>query len=167
MKACTKCMVVKPYEQFSKNRAAKDGLQWHCKECNNKDNQRFRDEIDPEYMTRWFNKHRKQWNEYNSHYAGSGDMNKIYTITSPDGMIYVGFTRRKKIVFRFLEHRKFYRTNKYKLPLLWSSFDKFGIENHTFELRHEFKGTKKEGLQMESKLIAFYKSLNKSLNVLD
>lgn len=167
MKACTKCGIVKDYTQFSKNRAAKDGHQFHCKECNNKDNYRFRHEIDPTYMNRWFNSHRKQWNAYNNHYAGSGDTNKIYTITSPEGMIYVGFTRRKKIVFRWLEHRKFYKTNRFKLPLLWASFDKYGVENHTFELRHEFKGTKREGLDMESKLIQFYKSIDKSLNVND
>ena len=63
-KQCTKCGKSKPYEQFSKLTKAKDGHQYHCKECNNKDNYKFRHEIDPEYMNRWFNKHKNHWKEY-------------------------------------------------------------------------------------------------------
>jgi len=134
-KACTKCMVVKPYEQFSKNRAAKDGLQWHCKECNNKDR--------------------------------VGNTNTIYSITAPNGDVYIGFTQRKKF-FRLNEHKKFYRAGaKHKLPLLWESFDRYGIDNHKFEILKQFEGTKSEGLEMEGKLIQVYKSINKSLNVKD
>jgi hypothetical protein len=32
-KACPKCGVEKPLAQFSKNKRARDGLQFHCKEC--------------------------------------------------------------------------------------------------------------------------------------
>lgn len=33
MKRCTKCGVVKPVSEFSKNRTCKDGYHSHCKEC--------------------------------------------------------------------------------------------------------------------------------------
>lgn len=165
MKKCTKCKEIKDYTKFSKCSSAKDGYQWHCKECNNADNQRFRDEIDPEYMTRWFDKHRDKWNEYLTDYSSSNNINKVYTITSNiTGKVYVGLTRRKLPAFRFNEHKKFYRWGVHKLPLLWKSFDMDGVENHTFEVIHQFEGTKREGMQMESRLIKFYKSINKSLN---
>jgi hypothetical protein len=164
-KQCTKCKVIKDYTQFSKCKAAKDGYQWHCKQCNNKNNQRFRDEIDPEYMTRWFNNNRNEWNKYLNDYSKVGDTNTIYSVTAPDGMVYIGFSQRKKR-FRLYEHKKFYRSKAHIIPLLFESFDKWGIENHTFEILKQFKGTKDEGLEMESRLIQFYKSINKSLNVL-
>jgi len=167
MKRCTKCSEIKPYEQFSKNRAAKDGLQWHCKTCNNKDNQRFRDEIDPEYMSRWFSKHRNHWREYMNDYSRVGNTNTIYAITAPNGDVYIGFTQRKKY-FRLNEHKKYYRIgSKNKLPLLWESFDRYGIDNHKFEVLKQFEGTKSEGMEIETNLIQFYKSINKSLNVKD
>jgi hypothetical protein len=63
-KQCTKCGKVKDYSQFSKLTKSKDGHQFHCKECNNKENYRFRHEIDPEYMNRWFSDNKEHWNEY-------------------------------------------------------------------------------------------------------
>jgi hypothetical protein len=166
MKRCTKCMEIKPYEQFSKLNRAKDGYQYHCKTCNNKDNQKFRDEIDPEYMSRWFSKHRKHWNEYISDYAAAGDTNTIYSITAPDGMVYIGHTRRKKR-FRLAEHKKFYKSRAQYIPLLYNSFDKWGIDNHKIEILKEWEGTKEEGMEIESRLIQFYKSINKTLNIKD
>lgn len=166
-KACTKCGIVKPYEQFSKLKKAKDGHQWHCKECNNKDNYRFRKEIDPTYMNRWFNTHRKEWQEYMNDYSKVGNTNTIYSITSPNGDVYIGFTQRKKY-FRLNEHKKYYRAGtKNKLPLLWESFDRYGIDNHKFEVLKQFEGTRDEGMEIETNLIQFYKSINKSLNVKD
>lgn len=32
-KVCNKCGVEKPFDQFSKRKASKDGLQFKCKEC--------------------------------------------------------------------------------------------------------------------------------------
>jgi hypothetical protein len=166
-KQCTKCGIVKPYEQFSKLKVAKDGHQYHCKECNNKDNQRFRDEIDPTYMTRWFSKNKKEWNTYLNNYSKVGNTNTIYSITAPNSDVYIGFTQRKKR-FRLAEHKKFYNARtKQKLPLLWESFDRYGIENHTIEILKQWEGTRDEGMEMESKLIQVYKSINKSLNVKD
>jgi hypothetical protein len=165
-KQCTKCGIVKPYEQFSKLKVAKDGHQYHCKECNNKDNQRFRDEIDPEYMNRWYGSNRKHWNEYLNNYSKVTNTNTIYSITAPNGDVYIGFTQRKKR-FRLAEHKKFYRMGKGNIPLLYESFNRYGIDNHQFEVLKQFEGTKEEGMAIESRLIQFYKSINKSLNIKD
>jgi carboxypeptidase C (cathepsin A) len=166
-KACTKCGIVKPYEQFSKNKAARDGYQFHCKECNNKDNYRFRHEIDPTYMNRWFDKNKQHWQTYMNDYSRVGNTNTIYSITAPNGDVYIGFTQRKKR-FRLSEHKKFYKAKtKNKVPLLWESFDRYGIDNHQFDILKQFEGTRSEGMEIESKLIQFYKSINKSLNVKD
>lgn len=35
-KKCTKCKEIKPITEFSKNKGAPDGLQYHCKECQSK-----------------------------------------------------------------------------------------------------------------------------------
>lgn len=168
MKQCSRCGSVKETTQFSKRTKSKDGLQAHCKECNVKSNHKFRNEIDPMYMNRWVNTNRNYWNEYCNFYAGSGNVNTIYTYTNPANQIYVGFTRRKNPNFRKVEHKKFYNSTyntKNRLPLLWNSFDKFGYDNHKFEILHQFEGTKEEGMQLETKLIIFYQSINKSLNV--
>ena len=163
-KACTKCGILKDYTQFSKCSSAKDGYQWHCKECNNADNKRFREVIDPTYMNRWFTKHKVEWNEYIKEYSNVGNINTIYSVTAPDGKVYIGHTRRKKR-FRLSEHKKFYRSRQHNIPLLYESFDKFGIDNHTTEILKQFEGTKEEGMELESRLIQFYKSINKSLNI--
>jgi hypothetical protein len=163
-KQCTKCGKVKDYSQFSKLTKSKDGHQFHCKECNNKENYRFRHEIDPEYMNRWFSDNKEHWNEYITTYSKVGDTNTIYSITAPDGMVYIGHTQRKKR-FRLAEHKKFYKSREQYIPLLYNSYDKWGIQNHVIEILKEWKGTKDEGLAIESKLIQFYKGINKSLNV--
>lgn len=164
-KVCTKCGELKDYSQFSKLRKAKDGHQWHCKKCNNKDNYRFRHELRPDYMEEWFDKNREHWNEYSNDYQGSNNINKIYSITNPKGEVYIGFTRRKKIYFRWKEHKKFYKQGKNNIPLLYESFSKYGIENHQFQLLKEFLGLKNEGKEIETDYINYYQSINKSLNL--
>ncbi|WP_157379373.1 HNH endonuclease signature motif containing protein [Burkholderia ubonensis] len=42
MKACSKCKVEKPLDQFSKDSTRKDGTQRHCKECNRKAGEKYR-----------------------------------------------------------------------------------------------------------------------------
>jgi hypothetical protein len=168
-KQCKKCGNTKEYTHFSKRSNSKDGYQFHCKECNVKENELFRNQLNPQYMKGWVSNNKIGWNEYIREYVSSDNINKIYSITNPIGEIYIGFTRRKKIGKRFSEHKYTYNCNKHrnKIPLLWNSFDKWGIKNHTFELLKEFKGNKENGLKMECKLIQFYKSVNKSLNIKD
>ena len=163
-KQCSKCGIIKEYQQFSKCSRNKDGLQYHCKECNNKENKRFREEIDPEYMNRWYGSNRKHWNEYLNNYSKVTDTNTIYSITAPNGDVYIGFTQRKKR-FRLSEHNKFYKSKAHNIPLLFESFDRWGVQNHKKEILKQWKGTKEEGMELESRLIQFYKSINKSLNI--
>jgi hypothetical protein len=117
-------------------------------------------------MQRWFSKNKKEWNTYLNDYSKAGNTNTIYSITAPNMDVYIGFTQRKKR-FRLAEHKKFYRTKAHIIPLLFESFDRYGIDNHQFEVLKQFEGTRDEGMEMESKLIQFYKSINKSLNVKD
>lgn len=163
-KRCSKCGIIKEYQQFSKCSRNKDFLQYHCKECNNKENKRFREEIDPNYMNRWFKSNKNHWNEYVNNYSKVTDTNTIYSITAPNGNVYIGYTQRKKR-FRLSEHKKFYKSKACIIPLLYESFDRYGIDNHQFEILKQFEGSKEEGMELESKLIQFYKSINKSLNI--
>ena len=163
-KRCSKCGIIKEYQQFSKCSRNKDFLQYHCKECNNKENKRFREEIDPQYMSRWFKSNKNHWNEYVNNYSKVTDTNTIYSITAPNGNVYIGYTQRKKR-FRLSEHKKFYKSKACIIPLLYESFDRYGIDNHQFEILKQFEGSKEEGMELESKLIQFYKSINKSLNI--
>jgi hypothetical protein len=165
IKACNKCGKIKDLSAYSKCSAAKDGLQPRCKQCNKEDNGNFR-ELRPSYGLEWFHQHKDRWKEYMNDYQGSDEINKIYTITNPIGEVYVGISRRKKISYRFKEHRQHYKHKKstQKMPLLWDSFDKHGIENHTFELITDFKGDKELGLKVEGEMIQHYKGLNRSLN---
>lgn len=54
----------------------------------------------------------------------------IYKITNPEGKVYIG--KSKDIDVRFDRYSK-YKTLRNQ-PKLFSSFDKFGFENHTFEI---------------------------------
>ena len=167
LKTCNRCGKMKDLSQYSKCSKHKDGKQNRCKECNKVDNKIFR-ETKPEYALDWFYNNKDRWAEYMADYQGSNDINKLYTITNPIGEVYVGLSRRKKIGYRFNEHKKSYRLNKEKnrLPLLWNSFDKYGVETHTFELITDFKGEKELGLKVEGEMIQHYKGLNRSLNKL-
>lgn len=53
----------------------------------------------------------------------------IYKITSPLGCVYIG--QSVNISKRFIQHKKDSKKRKYKL---YNSFNKYGFENHTFEV---------------------------------
>lgn len=57
MKTCCKCKLEQPLEAFAKNRNAKDGHEWMCKECRKERNQT------PHTQTQ-----RKQWRKDNKEY---------------------------------------------------------------------------------------------------
>lgn len=56
----------------------------------------------------------------------------IYRITSPSGKVYIG--QSINIIKRWWQHK---RSNTNKQPKLYSSFKKYGIEAHIFEIKEE------------------------------
>lgn len=86
-------------------------------------------------------------------------MTGIYKIINPKGKIYIGCTinwdRRKK------EYSRIY--NSKGQTKLYNSFQKYGIENHSFEMIEECS---EEYLsEKEIYWILFYDSVNKGLNI--
>jgi hypothetical protein len=169
MKQCIKCREVKDESNFSKCSARKDGLQWNCKSCNKEDNLKFRNEINPQHHSEWQRSNPKRLTELVSKYRKADKGGQIYSIKNPDGEVYIGMTEAHLSV-RALEHRQhFKRAKKHKrlsLPLLHNSFDKFGIENHTFETIVELPGYDRKQLSfVETSFIQSFKEIGKSLNV--
>jgi RecB family endonuclease NucS len=88
-----------------------------------------------------------------------------WVVTNPKGEIYIGLTRRKRIKFRFSEHKKQFQFRNGLFPLLHASMNKFGYDNHTIEVIHQSEGSKYEGRILETEFILLYKSKGISLNV--
>lgn len=81
----------------------------------------------------------------------------IYKITNPKGSIYIG--QSKNIVERITRYKKL-QCCKFQL-LLYRSFLKYGIENHTFEILEQGNFSKEELNNFESKYILQYNSFRK------
>ena len=85
----------------------------------------------------------------------------VYKFTSPSGKVYVGqtsnFNRRK------VEHR--YASKKINNKL-YSSFKKYGMNNHKFEILF-LSNDSYEKNRMEQFYINFYKSIKLGLNLID
>lgn len=141
-KKCSCCNELKPTTEFWKHQKTKDGLQGYCKPCGTTKSNR---------------------------YTLKTTIGSIYKITNPEGISYIGKTF-KKLKYRFTLHKSTAKnSHKYEkpshVPLLFASFDKWGIENHTFELVDEYPNISKEALrEIETNLIQVYQKANKSLN---
>lgn len=168
MKECKECGKVKDTTQFSKKTKSKDGLQDKCKQCNKKDNHKFRTELDPEYQTKWYSKYMGEWTEYMSKYRKSDKLPIIYAIVAPDGKEYIGQTMMYLGVRRSEHIRHYKRALKGKrdrLPLLHDSFDLHGLENHQFKVVKELPNfTRKQLREVEIQFIASNKIQKISLN---
>jgi hypothetical protein len=141
-KKCSKCNELKPITQFSKETKSKSGLQSYCTSC--------KKEVNGEYMK-------------------SNKSSIIYRIVNPVGETYIGCTQRL-LHLRFTTHRADYnlhlKYNTKKFPKLHASFDKWGIDAHTFELVADLGNITSAQLRdIESKMIIALKNNNKSLNV--
>jgi hypothetical protein len=141
-KRCSKCGEEKPTNQFNKESKSPDGYQAYCTCC--------KKEIHGEYMK-------------------SNKSSLIYRIVNPIGDTYIGSTQRL-LHLRFTTHRADYNlhlNNKItKFPMLYKSFDKWGIDAHTFELVADLGNISSEQLRViESKMIIALKKNGKSLNV--
>jgi predicted GIY-YIG superfamily endonuclease len=167
-KQCKGCGETKDTTQFSKCSSTKDKLQPRCKECNKKDNRKFRTEINPTHHQKWQWDNAPKYKEYIKKYRRADKVPVIYSFTNPDGMVYIGATEAYPSV-RLLEHRSHYKRAKMgkrvRLTLLHNSFDKHGMDNHHFKIVKECPGlTRKQLLELEKAYITLNKFQNISLN---
>lgn len=169
MKQCKKCGKVKETTQFSKKTKSKDGLQDRCKSCNKVDNKHFRTEINPEHHAKWQEQNRKKVVEYVSKWRRGDKAGIVYSLVAPDGSVYIGQTKTYLSV-RMIEHKvKYRRYLKGKAqsihPLLFESFNKYGVENHKLKVLFLDKDiSKKELKQIEKEYIKKYMKKGNSLN---
>ena len=167
-KECKDCGKLKDTTQFSKCSSTKSGLQPKCKDCNKKDNLKFRTEINPTHHQKWQHSNWDKFIDYVKKYRKADKTPIIYSIKNPDGFQYIGMSMMNFSV-RLLEHRAHYRRallgKRDRLGLLHDSFDKYGINNHEFKVIKECPGLTRDQLkQLESALITLNKSQNISLN---
>ena len=133
-KCCPDCNINKPTEQYHKCRANPDGLQIFCKICQNARTAKYRKDTNCAY---W--KHKLNAPYY------------IYTITNPEGMIYVGYTSITPTL-RWQRHRAQFKSNSVKYFSLFESFGKYGVDNHVF-LTIEEQSTEQKARQAGTMLI--------------
>ena len=142
---CNKCLKGKPVSDFQKCKGNPTGYQNSCRECQNNYTRLYR-----------LKTHNAYWrHKENTPYT-------LYTITNPEGQVYVGYTGTKPNV-RWAKHRAQYKHNKCRLVKLYASFDKHGVDNHTFEVIEEAT-TREDAMSRETIIILQYKALDKSLN---
>ena len=169
MKHCNKCGETKDESQFSKSAARKDNLQDYCKNCNRKDNLKFRTEINPQHHAEWQRNNPDRLCEIVSKYRRADKGGAIYSIRNELGETYIGMTEAYLNV-RWLEHRQHYKRAKkgsnLSLPKLHASFDKYGIENHIFDVVVEMPGIDRKHLAfVETAFIQAFQEIGKSLNI--
>lgn len=169
-KECNGCGETKETTEFSKRAASADGLQLKCKACNKSDNNKFRTEINPEHHAKWQVNNRSKVNAIHYKYRRADKGGKVYYIINPEGKIYVGMTQMYLNV-RMAEHRRAYRRFlkgklHRRLPLLYDSFDKWGIEGHRYGTILEFQNDdRKEMKQFEKEFIIICQNMGISLNI--
>ena len=168
-KQCTECGKVKEATQFSKCSSAKSGLQPKCKQCNRRDNQIFRTDK-PEHHVEWQQNNMERVCELVKKYRKADKNSLIYSIRNPAGETYIGMTKMYLKVRR-LEHISHYNKSKTgsmrrSIPLLHKSFDKYGIDNHQFEVVADFGNMDRKQLGfIESSFIKAFSEIGKSLNI--
>ena len=163
-KECSKCGNVKETTQFSKCRANKDGLQYQCRRCNSKSNLVFRTDK-PEHHADWQRNNPEQHVRNVARHRKADKPGKIYSITNPDGFVYIGMTQTPFKV-RLGEHKKQYRRDLGNIPALHKSYDVYGYDNHKANVILELEGIDRVQLGfIETTFIQLYKELGKSLNV--
>jgi uncharacterized metal-binding protein len=141
MKKCSCCKEQKPTNQFYKCNKCKDKLQYVCKDCSN------------ERVTKLLKADKSAI---------------IYRIVNPLGEVYIGKTKKSPIA-RWTDHKSRYKFQKTEgkstFPLLHKSFDKYGIDNHIFEVVVDLGNISKEDLKLAEKThIGLIKKKGNSLN---
>ena len=134
---CSRCLETKPVDSFHICRGRTTGRQGSCKICTNKITQAYRDSTNNAY---W--KHQPNKPYY------------IYTITSPDNKVYCGHTGTRPNV-RWGKHKADYKHKKVTLVLLYESFDKFGIKNHSFQVVDQAPTLEKAQLKRKAVFLSY------------
>ena len=165
MKNCSKCGVTKDSTEFHKKTKSADGLQGYCKSCIKDTNTNFRI-TKPEYQTQWVKRNSAKWTKYISDWRRADKTPTIYSITNPNGEVYIGMTLMP-LSARIREHRRHFKSKIQKaLPLLHESFRQYGYDNHKIETVIQFPGMDREQLRMiENAFIKSFQLEGKSLNI--
>ena len=142
---CNGCLTEKPTSEFHKCKGRISGYQTYCKKCQNEKTAEYRLRTKCAY---W--KHK------------ANDPYYVYQIINPVGEIYVGYTSTTPAL-RWNRHKALYKYGTNVPPLLRASFDKHGIDNHTFVVLDQY-ATRNEAMQHETQFIVRYKEVGKSLN---
>jgi hypothetical protein len=142
---CSRCLETKPVLDFQKCQGRTTGYQGLCRSCQNRATKNYRERTNQAYWRH------SQGTPYN-----------IYTITNPEGQVYVGYTGSRPNV-RWAKHRAQYKHGKCSLVKLYESFVKYGIENHTFEVIEQV-ATRVDAMARETILILQHRALGKDLN---
>lgn len=127
-KFCLGCLENLDKELFSKCRTRKDGLQPKCKECNKKDNQKFRKER-PRYWSYedGYFSDKEKW-EYIRLYQRADKTIKIYTIKFPDGSMYIGSTKSHlnvRLSRHIADYKKYKAGDSKRFIHIYPKFDEF------------------------------------------
>jgi hypothetical protein len=164
-KECKECNKVLALSQFSKRSASPDGLQPKCKQCNSKDNLKFRTDK-PEHHEQWQKNNSEQHVRNVTRYRKADKASKIYSISNENGEHYIGMTNTH-ISVRMFEHKTHYRRRHGDIPGLHESFDKFGFDNHKVDVLLELEGIDRTQLRfIEKAFIQSFYQQGKSLNKL-
>jgi group I intron endonuclease len=85
----------------------------------------------------------------------------IYKIVSPSGRVYIGKSVNIKNRFRSYKHLRKQSIGRY----LYHSFEKYGVDNHVFEILHQTESYCPDWIlkELEKHFIALYKDLGHSL----
>ena len=142
---CRECQIEKPTSEYHKCRSHPTGYQTYCKVCQNEKTAKYRKDTDCKY---W--KHK----EGNPHY--------IYTITSPVGMVYVGYTSTTPNL-RWQRHKAQFIHGKCTFLTLYYSFVTYGLDAHDFLVVGEAP-TEEKARQDETQLILRLRNEGKALN---
>jgi hypothetical protein len=177
MKHCTDCSKLKPYDDFHKRRASKDGLNSRCKVCHNAYTTRYRKEIRPDYWNcrdGYFSK-RENW-EYISDYRRADKDITVYLMRVKDDWFYIGMTKAKLNV-RLSTHKADYRNPRPDKPRIrnlhsmWDTMTREEIDESILStiVLETKSGPRHEGYKLEEKWIKFYsdrgyKLLNRNHN---
>jgi len=171
-KTCSKCKKTKPINQFSKCSTSPDKLQYHCKSCNKKSNNEFR-QLRPEYAGEWDSANpgvksniTKRWieNNYYKWYYKVQETNEswgsgVYCIVNKiTGDMYVGASKK----LRYRKYQHFSKNGLHSNKNLYAAIKHYGKSCFNFYILEHINDTN----LMREREKAWIKQLNPTYNIL-